>query len=228
MNPAVAPTVVAPVLAALAVAAALGRVTTPLRWPMRPLGATREPRGLRRRRRAAIAEELVLAEWCEQAARSLRAGASLPRAIAEAAAATPSAAPALAPVRHDLGRGRSLSAALGALDTDPSSALGLVLSVLRACAELGGPAAPPLERAALVLHGRAAEAAERRTASAQARLSARVLTLLPAGTLAALVVAEDATRTALGTPVGLACVAAGGACNVTGWWWMRRIIARAQ
>ncbi len=222
------PLLVAPALVALAVAATLGRAASPMCWAPRRAGDAAPARRRWPTRRTRTVEEIVLAEWCEQAARSLRAGASLSRAISEASAATPPAAPAFAPMLHALGRGRGLPSALAALDADPSRALGLVATVLNACAELGGPAAQPLERTALVLHGRAAEAAERRTASAQARFSARVLTLLPAGTLAALALAEDSTRAALGTSAGLVCVAAGGACSVTGWWWMRRIIGRAE
>ena len=47
---------------------------------------------------------------------------------------------------------------LGEAPGDPAA---LVIVVLRAAAELGGPAAGPLERAALTLHARAAERAER-------------------------------------------------------------------
>lgn len=214
-------------LVVLAVTGALGRAGAPLRWNLRKPADDAGAVASRGRRRTRVVDELVMAEWCEHAARSLRGGASLTRAIADASAAVPSAAPAFGSVLHALGRGRGLAAALGSLQPDPSRPLGLVVPVLQACAELGGPAAQPLERTALVLHGRAAEAAERRMASTQARFSARVLTLLPAGTLAALTVAEDSTRAALATPAGLSCVALGGACNIAGWWWMRRIILRA-
>ena len=75
------------------------------------------------------------------------------------------------------------------ITADPGDPAALVVVVLRAAAELGGPAAGPLERAALTLHARAAERAERRSASAQARLSARILTALPVTTLGLLLVA---------------------------------------
>jgi tight adherence protein B len=216
-------------LAAVAVIGIVGRAGWPLRHPVvRPVTPVApSPRQAWRRRRPP-AGDLVIAEWCEQAARSLRGGASLSRAIGDASAATPAAATAFAPALHALGRGRGLPGAIATLSADPSTPVGLVVPVLQACAELGGPAAVPLERTAAVLHGRAAEDAERRTASAQARLSARVLTLLPIGTLGVLVLAEDATRDALSTPAGIACATAGGVCNVTGWWWMRRIIGAAR
>lgn len=212
---------------ALATVGALGRAASPLRSVVRsPVGTGALAASDRRPRRAD--HDLVMAEWCEQAARALRGGASLSRAIDDACAAVPAAAPPFGPVLHALDRGRGLPSALATLDDDPSAPVGLVAPVLLACAELGGPAAQPLERTATVLHGRAAEAAERRTASTQARFSARVLTLLPAGTLGVLALAEDSTRSSLGTSAGLACVAAGGLCNLAGWWWMRRIIGRAR
>ena len=77
------------------------------------------------------------------------------------------------------------------------------------------------------MHGRHAERAERDAAASQARLSARVLTMLPVSTLALMVLAEDSTRAALGSSIGLALVAVGLTGNGVGWWWMRRIIGRA-
>ena len=53
----------------------------------------------------------------------------------------------------------------------------LALGVLHACADLGGPAAQPLDRTASTLRARAADLADREVHSAQARLSAVVLTL---------------------------------------------------
>ena len=62
---------------------------------------------------------------------------------------------------------------------------GLAFTVLRSCARFGGPAAAPLERAAATLRARDAVAAEQQAQSAQARLSARVLTLVPIALLGA-------------------------------------------
>ena len=93
-----------------------------------------------------------------------------------------------------------------------------------AAAELGGPAAEPLERVADTLHARATEHEERRASSAQARLSARVLTIMPFGVLALLAVAEPSIRHVLVTPAGFTCLAAAAALNLLGWWWARRLI----
>jgi tight adherence protein B len=199
--------------------------------PRRPGGAParRHLSRLARRRRTvrASAADAVVAVWCEQAARSVRGGASLSRAMTDATDAEPRAAPCFAPALAALSRGRGLPAAIDEIDGGPGGPVALVKPVLRACAELGGPAASALERTALALHGRHAERAERDAAAAQARLSARVLTMLPVGTLALMVVAEHGTRAALGSPTGLALVAAGLAGDAVGWWWMRHIIGWA-
>ena len=164
-----------------------------------------------------------------QVARGVRAGSSLAHALTR-------------PVRRRqreqscssrsctlLTRGRGLVDALAetAGDDDPASATGLVVPVLTACAELGGPAALPLERVAATLHARSAERAERNANSAQARLSARVLSTVPLGVLALLVLAEPAVRSTLISPVGVVCVAVGGMFNLAGWCWMRHLIGGA-
>jgi tight adherence protein B len=223
-------TVVLPslVVSALALAAAGAR-----RWLItgRALGGAPMGRSPRRRlrRRGSRPDDDRVAEWCEQVARHVRAGSSLARAVAEGGSDVPGAGAAFDPTVRALRRGRGLADALGESDEadDPASAVGLVLPVLSACAELGGPAAMPLERVAATLHARAAEQAERHTSSAQARLSARVLTTVPVGVLALLALLEPAVRSSLRSSAGVVCVVAGGAFNVAGWCWMRRIIGGA-
>ena len=172
-------------------------------------------------------DETAMATWCEHVARGMRTGSSLRRAMTDAGPAVPAAASALAPALGRLDRGVGLGQALGELDDDPSTPVGLVVGVLVACADLGGPAATPLDRTAATLHARAVERDERRSASAQARLSARVLTTLPVATLGVMALVEPSTRAAVTTPAGLACLLAGTLCNLTGWWWMRWVIARS-
>lgn len=216
----------APVLTAVAVAVVVLRLA-PLAAGPRLTGADTARTGrvrwpLQRRRRPA-AGDLDIAEWCEHVARCLRGGQSLARSLDDAAVALPLAAAEFEGARHALRRGRSLPVALASLDADPSRPAGLVVPVLRACAELGGPAAAPLDRVAVTLQARAAARAERATSSAQARMSARVLTTLPVAMLALLALADGSVRSTLATPAGMVCVAVGGCCNVAGWWWMRRI-----
>jgi len=169
-----------------------------------------------------------VASWCEHSAARLRGGQSLAVAIADAVADVPEVAAGFAPLTHALSRGRSVADAVALLDGDPGRPIGVVRAVLASCAELGGPAAAALDRAAVTLRARAAERAERMASSAQARLSARVLTLLPLGTLGLLAIAEPSVRNAVTTPAGSLCLLAGTACNVAGWWWMRRIVLGAS
>jgi tight adherence protein B len=204
------------------------------RWfvPRRPLvssaGEVRRPRWRLRPPRSRPDDDEV-AEWCEQVARTVRAGSSLASAVAQTGTHVPAAGAAFHPAVRAMRRGRGLADALGEIDdaADPASAVGLVIPVLTACALLGGPAAMPLDRVAATLHARSAERAERRTSSAQARLSARVLTTLPVGVLALLAVVEPAVRASLTTGAGVTCVLVGGAINVAGWCWMRRLIGGA-
>jgi len=200
------------------------------RWlvPARPItstaGGVRRPRWRPRTQRSRPDDEV--AEWCEQVARSVRAGSSLASAVAQTGTDLPGAGAAFQPAVRALRRGRGFADAFGEIDeaADPASAVGLVIPVLTACAELGGPAAMPLDRVAATLHARSAERAERRTSSAQARLSARVLTTVPVGVLALLAVVEPAVRGSLTSGAGIACVLVGGAFNVAGWCWMRHLI----
>jgi hypothetical protein len=51
---------------------------------------------------------------------------------------------------------------------------------------------------------------------------------VPVGMLALLATTDTNVRSAIGTPSGLAAVTIGGILNVTGWWWMQRIVGRAR
>jgi tight adherence protein B len=210
-----------------------GAATAPMRMPPVPTGPSTDAVVLQRRRawpvraRPTAPNETAMAVWCEHVARGMRTGSSLRRAMADAGLAAPAAAQALSPALGRLDRGMGLGNALGAMDDDPSTPVGLVVGVLAACADLGGPAAAPLDRTAATLHARAVERDERRTASAQARLSARVLTTLPIATLGVMALVEPSTRTAVATPAGVTCLTAGATFNLAGWWWMRHVIARS-
>jgi tight adherence protein B len=221
------------VLLSLLVTTAMVVAATPVRqWSIRP----RQPVGRspsagarpwrRSHTRRSHASDDDIAEWCERVARNARAGHSLAEAVVRAAADVPAAAAAIQPAVRALSRGRGLAAALSEIDhrTAPASPVGLVVPVFTACAELGGPAAMPLERVAATLHARSAERAERHSNSAQARLSARVLTTVPVGVLALMALAEPTVRSALSSGLGLVCVIAGGALNMAGWYWMRCLI----
>lgn len=203
--------------------------------PTRETGAGPVPRRRvrlpARRPRIPSVGNVEVAQWCEDVARSLRAGAALVVAIAEATPVAATIRPAIEPMLTALGRGRPLADAVGATDTatlDPASPTGLALTVVRSCADLGGPAAAPLERVATTLRMRSAIADEQRAHSAQAQLSARVLTVVPVALLALLAMTEPNVRGALATPPGYAAVTAGAILNMVGWRWMQRIIGRPR
>ena len=181
-------------------------------------------RAVRPRRHARI-EPGALAAWCDALARALRAGITLRHAL-RTVAIPDCVAPQLAPVVLALERGASVSAALADIDTGAPD-LDLVVVVLRACAEHGGASAEPIDRAAAALRQRAALAGERRTNSAQARMSALVMTCLPGAMLLLLMATSRSVRVAATSPAGLTVIGAGIALNAAGWGWMRRLIARA-
>jgi tight adherence protein B len=188
----------------------------------------RSRRSLGRRRPTSAPTADEVAAWCELVARELRSGSSLPSAIAAGASTDSPMVRLIGPVVHGVRRGESLVVALDAADVNPASAAGLAFTVLRSCARFGGPAAVPLERAAATLRARDAVAAEQQAQSAQARLSARVLTLVPVALLVILTATDAKVRAALTTPAGATAVVLGGVFNGAGALWMRRIIGRPR
>ena len=197
---------VSPVLAALCPALAVlvvgGRVRA---WlpAVRGGGAAevRRPARRTRLRRARPVSNVEAAAWCDDLARALRAGATLGRAIVDVTGEHPGVAVVMAPVLRAMERGHPVATGLTTVEHDPG-ALGLALVVLQSCSELGGPAAAPLERVAATLRTRAAIEDEHQAHSAQARLSAQVLTLVPVALLALLAVTEPNVRGALATQRG--------------------------
>jgi tight adherence protein B len=178
-------------------------------------------------RRNRPASDLDVAAWCDDVAREIRTGASLTTAV-RVCGDHPAVAAVTDPIVARLSRGQSLSTALRGTPADSGTAVGLALTVLRSCADLGGPAASPLERVAATLRDRNAIREEQHSQSAQAQMSARVMTLVPIGMLALLATTDPNVREAVGTPAGLAAVTSGALLNLAGWWWMQRIIGRAR
>lgn len=180
------------------------------------------PRILGKQRRARATSPAEAAAWCDRLARAVRSGSTLTAAI-RAVDPPPGGAPDIERVVLSLDRGTSLKEALdGGRCSSPHLELAFV--VLRACALHGGPASEPIDRAAATLRARDADDADRRTQSAQAKLSAVVMTILPGAMLATMLVTSDATRVIMLSPIGLIIVVIGGGLNVIGWHWMRRMI----
>jgi tight adherence protein B len=158
-----------------------------------------------RRRRSSPPDPHVLADHLGAVAREVRAGAHL--AAARRSVPTPVwlVEPRWADHPH----------------------VALVRQMLDATGDLGGPIAPALDAAATVLRDRAAVAADTLVHSAQARLSARILTVVPLGFAAWGVATSPRTRDAvLHSTLGAACAVAGIALNLAGWRWMRACLRR--
>lgn len=184
-----------------------------------PAPRTRRPAPRLPLRRPARPGPTEIAGWCDALARELRAGTSLGSALRTV---HPPAGSSLDGIPHRLARGVPLTEALSVVtrSADEQAAL----TVLAACADHGGPAAQPLDRLAAMLRRRAADAAERAVHSAQARLSALVMTLLPGAVLVLLLTTSPSVRAVTATRLGGFVILLGLGANALGWWWMRRVI----
>ncbi|HEY0519186.1 MAG TPA: type II secretion system F family protein [Ilumatobacteraceae bacterium] len=200
---------------AVLVALVLARAGTRVRRP------GRAKRSLAGRRGRATGGRRDYAGLLDSIARQVRSGTSLAGALVDSVG-TQSPLDAVV-VR--LARGdalvEALSTCVGTADPD----LALTVHALSASARLGGPVAATLDDAAAVLRERAAARAERVAQASQARLSARVLTVVPLAFAAWTGVVSDRTRDVYFTSAaGAVCALCGLMLNATGWIWMKRII----
>lgn len=163
-----------------------------------------------------------IASWCESLSRAVRGGDALLLALRDVDPPSRHGA-TIAMLNQEVER----TGHFGVRRHDTSPHMTLALTVVAAVLEHGGQAAEPLDRAAAVLRARAAEHAERQVQSAQARLSAQVMSLLPIAVLALLLGTSVSVRSAVATPAGILVVSTGIALNAAGWHWMRRIIRRS-
>lgn len=175
-----------------------------------------------------------VAAWVDDLARSVRRGITLRQTIINTRPGHAALAASTEPLRHRLERGADVAAAssewgasLGA-DRQLDRHLRSAASVLSISSSVGGGSAAPLDRLAAALRHTAADESERRAQSAQALISARVLTCVPVGLLALLVVLDADVRAVVRSPIGSAVVACGLVLNLFGGWWMRRIIMTAS
>jgi tight adherence protein B len=156
--------------------------------------------------------------------REIRSGTSLTVAVRGAPAHHRSVLPALGAA---LDRGDPISSALDAAAPRSPSETVFHRSLVVAAAT-GGDVVAVLESGAEVLRERHAWALERRAQSAQARVSALVLTAVPVAFAALGLATSDRVRDAyssVGVTVPLTAV--GVVVNLFGWWWMRRLVSGA-
>jgi len=197
-------------LAALIVAPAFRRALSTAR---RSTGGTSP----RLHRRQSVPDYAVL---LDAIARRVRSGSSLTSAVMDEIDRDTT----LGVVTDQLAGGSSLITALGQViprDAD----VALTVQALSATAHLGGPVAATLDEAAAVLRERSSARAERRAHGSQARLSARVLTVVPLVFAAWSAAGSQRTRDIyLSSIAGGICALFGLALNVIGWQWMKRTI----
>ena len=181
---------------------------------------------LGRRGRAATRLEAALPGALEAVARSLRSGASLRVAVAEAAAVTDGRlGPELARVAADTRRGVPLVVALDALAARvPSPGVRLAVAALGLGVETGGAQAQAVDGVAATLRDRAAVSAEARALSAQTRASVWVIAISPAAFCAFAVTTDPRTaRFFFRSASGLMFLALGLLLDGAGALWMRRL-----
>jgi hypothetical protein len=121
-----------------------------------------------------------------------------------------------------------LRAAMAPSPGDTRADVALAAHAVRRASLVGHQPAAVFDRAAATIRERAACHDEQRAHTAQARLSARVLTVVPVA-FAVFTVATNPSvrRVYVGSSIGVVVVMAGAALNLVGWWWMRRIVDRA-
>jgi tight adherence protein B len=184
----------------------------------------------RRARARASPDQLgrVLSEALEQVARAVRGGASLHQAITAAAAAGPAAA-VLADVAAATARGQPLAGALQDWPRrHPRPEVVMAAAGLALAASAGGSQARAVDALAATIRERLAVAADVRVHSAQARLSAVVIALLPlAFVVWAALTDPSFGRLLVASPAGWACVAGGLTLDGLGALWMRHLLRSA-
>lgn len=168
----------------------------------------------------------AVADWCDDIVRHTRSGSSLRDAVATIPD-DPATARATASLRLAIDRGAAVTDATDRVE-DPGPHLRLALSVIATASRIGGPSAAAIDRTAVVLRARAADLDDRTTHTAQARLSAHVMTAVPLLTLAVLTATDGDVRSVVTSTIGALCVGAGLVVNAIGWWWMRRIIGTSS
>lgn len=203
-------------LAALSAALLVVAVAGPLR--SRLVGGRG---GAPRRTRRARTHPPSAAQWAallDAVSSELRTGSSLAVAVHHALRRA-------APNGEVLTAGSSLTSIDGAHAAHPDEAV--VVHAIGTARAVGGPMAATIDAAASLLRERAAVRGEAQAHSAQARLSARVLTGVPLAFAGWSTLSSSSFRSAIISPIGLISAAFGCAANLAGWWWMRRIVGRA-
>jgi len=238
--------VVTALLVAFIVAAAMTtlRFTRPTRRPVR---ADPQPASSRHRwvaphfrRPSRTVNPSAVAAWADDLTRALRHGATLHAALTHTMPTDAAIELHSASLRHWLERGATVADACDewfaelsgetharssdrGRPADRTELLATMSAVLAAAASLGGGAAAPLDRLAVTMRQRASDDLERAAQSAQAQLSAKVLTSVPIAVLTLLLITDADVRAVIASAAGGSAVALGLGLNTMGALWMRQI-----
>ncbi|MGA9278063.1 type II secretion system F family protein [Ilumatobacter sp.] len=181
------------------------------------------------RRRSRIAPGDIAA-WCDDLSRGLRHGSTLRAVLVGTIPDDDALAGLTARLRHRLDRGAAVVEACDGWSEDLSADASPGADLLAPCATLlaaittlGGNAAEPIDRFAVTMRQRTSDDLERESNSAQARMSARVLTIVPLAVLALLLATDDGVRAVMATPAGAMVAIIGLTLNAVGGVWMHRI-----
>ncbi len=197
------------------------------------------------RRSPRVVRPASLAAWADDLSRALRHGSTLHAALAHTLPTDSVTERRSASLRHWLGRGATVAEAcdewFDELTEDAhvrtgwrrgpgerAELLATMAAVVAATASLGGAAAAPLDRFAVTMRQRASDDLERDAHSAQAKMSAKVLTSVPLAVLALLLMTDADVRAVLASTTGGAVVTLGLVLNTLGALWMRRIASSGQ
>ena len=179
----------------------------------------------RRRARTDAATSLTcVIDLLDELAADVRSGGALRGALESAATARMGHQRTATVARARIARTILDSIDSPAASTRLTAATAVATQAITAALLLGGSQALALDSAASLLRERQAVALERSAHSAQARLSARVMTIVPVAFTAWVLLTNDQARAATATPFGSAALAAGVLLNLTGWMWMRRVV----
>ncbi len=190
-----------------------------VRLPL-PEGRPSAVRGFRSPRRSGA--DLIGA--LDAVASSLRSGATVPGAVAEAGPGT-----ALGPLAAAVARGVPLGPALEDwVATTPDPGAGLAAAVLTLAADLGGRAAEAVDGVLATLRSRAVVAAEARALAAQAAASVLVLVAAPAVFGALSVTIDERVARYFASPLGVLTLVAAAGLDAAGALWMRRLLRRVR
>ncbi len=190
----------------------------------RHLAGTLTAAALRGRNDAAY--DVKLASALDALGRSVRSGASLPHAVAEASTSVRGGvAGDLARVAASAARGQPFADALSEWRSGRDRpSVRLSVGALALATQTGGPPARVIEEVAAAIRVRQQVAGEAHALAAQARLSAVVVGLSPLGFMAVMFITDPRTiRTLFATPIGLTCLAAGLTLDAIGAAWMHRM-----